>query len=225
LASDSAPALCVCGLAAEAKIARRAGFAVVVGAGDYARTVALVEAAVPRATCLVSFGIAGALSPDLRPGDIILSDEVIEDDRRWVSDEALRPRIAALARQIGAIEGPVLGARRIVATEAAKSRAWRETGALAVDMESGVVARAAAAVGIPFLVLRAVADPAGRVLPPAALVPLGPDGRPAILRIVASVLRQPSQLKGLLGLALEARRALAALVKPAGSLYDLLATL
>jgi len=210
---------------AEAKIARRAGFAALVGAGDYARTVALVEAAVPRAEYLISFGIAGALSPDLRPGDIILSDEVIEDDRRWVSDQALRPRIAELARQIGAIEGPVLGARRIVATKAAKARAWHETGALAVDMESGIVARAAAAVGIPFLVLRAVADPAERVLPPAALVPLGADGRPEIPRIVASVLRKPSQLKGLFGLAQEARRALAALVEPAGSLYDLLATL
>ena len=36
-----------------------------------------------------------------------------------------------------------------------KSRAWQETGALAVDLESVVVARAAAALGIPFLVLRA----------------------------------------------------------------------
>ncbi|MGH7095661.1 MAG: hypothetical protein ACREFB_19290, partial [Stellaceae bacterium] len=211
MASDPAPALCVCGLAAEARIARAAGFSVVVGAGDYARTVALVEAVVPRVQCLVSFGIAGGLSPDLRPGDIILSDEVIEDDRRWIGDAALSPRLAELARRIGAIEGPVLGARRIVATGTAKAHAWRETGALAVDMESGVVARAAAAAGIPFVVLRTVADPAERVLPPAALLPLGADGRPAIPRIVASVLRQPSQLRGLLGLAQEARRALAAL--------------
>lgn len=217
--------LCTSGLLAEAKIARRAGFEAVVGAGDYARTVALVEAAVPRAGCLVSFGIAGALSPDLRSGDVILSDEVIEGDRRWISDESLRPRVAELAHQIGAIRGPVLGARQIVASGGEKARAWQESGALAVDMESGVVARAAAAVGIPFLVLRAVADPAKRILPPAALVPLAANGRPAFRRVAASVLCQPSQLRNLLGLAQEARRALAALAGPAVDLYEALATL
>ena len=52
--------LCTSGLAAEAKIARAAGFPVVIGAGDRERTASLVEEAVQRAHCLMSFGIAGA---------------------------------------------------------------------------------------------------------------------------------------------------------------------
>jgi adenosylhomocysteine nucleosidase len=221
----SSTILCTSGLMAEAKIARRAGFAAVVGAGDYERTVQLVADAVPHAECLVSFGIAGALAPGLRAGDVILSQEVVGDDERWISAALPGSRLGELAEAIGAIEGPVWGATRIVATQADKARAWIDTGALAVDLESAVVARAATAAGIPFLVLRAIADPATRHLPPAALLPLARDGRPALSRITASVLRNPGQLRGLVGLAREARRALAALTEPANTLSRLLAAL
>ena len=215
--------LCTTGLEAEAKIARRAGLSAVVGAGNYRRTVAIVEEAATRAECLVSFGIAGALAPSLKPGDIVLSTEVIDDDRSWLSSERLRPQISDLALELGAFEGAVLGAQAIVATKADKLRAWKETGALAVDLESVVVARAAAALGIPFVVLRAVADPASRELPPAALVPLADDGRPALAQVLASVMRRPQQLPTLLGVAREARQALQALVGPAHALHRTLA--
>jgi len=217
--------LCTTGLAAEAKIARGAGFAVVVGGGNRPRTTALVEAAAPQATCLVSFGIAGALAPGLRPGDLILSTEVVEDDRRWLTSEAFRLLVREFGRQVGATEGPVLGARVVVASEADKRRAWRETGAIAVDLESAVVARVSAALGIPFVVLRAIADPATRELPPAALVPLRPDGKPQIGQVLASVMRRPQQLRPLLGVARETRRALGALAAPVRALNALLGSL
>jgi len=215
--------LCTTGLKAEAKIARRAGLSAVVGAGDHGRTVRVVEEAAAAAECLVSFGIAGALKPGLRAGNIILSTEIIDDDRRWLSSDRLRPRISELAKQIGAIEGPVLGARAVVATKADKRRAWRESGAIAVDLESVVVARAAAALGIPFVVLRAIADPAVRELPPAALVPLKDDGTPALGQVLASVVTRPRQLPTLLAVAREARQALHALVAPARALNQTLA--
>lgn len=215
--------LCTTGLEAEARIARRAGFSAVVGGGDHRRTVEVVEEAGGQAECLVSFGIAGALKPRLRAGDIVLSTEVIDEDRRWVTGESLRERIPELVEQIGAIEGPVLGAQMVLATKADKRRAWRETGAIAVDLESVVVARAAAALGIPFLVLRAIADPAVRALPPAALVPLSAAGKPQVGQVLASVMRRPQQLPSLLGVAREARQALAALVEPAQALHKALA--
>jgi adenosylhomocysteine nucleosidase len=213
-----APVLCTSGLAAEARIARAAGFPVIVGAGDPQRTAALVAAAAPRARCLISFGVAGGLAPDLRPGDVILSAEVIGDERRWRAESAFHHQVAALARHIGAMEGPVLGARNILATEINKTRAWRDTGALAVDLESAIVARTAEAVGIPFLVLRTIADPATRQLPPAALIPLAADGTPAFARVLGEVLRRPRQIAALFGLARETRQALAALAGPARAL-------
>src|SRR3954454_20080650 len=88
--------LCTSGLAAEAKIARAAGFPVVIGAGDRERTAALVEKAVQGANCLMSFGIAGALAPDLRPGDVVISAEVVSVDHRWTAEEHFQTRVAAL---------------------------------------------------------------------------------------------------------------------------------
>jgi adenosylhomocysteine nucleosidase len=218
-----ASVLCTSGLAAEARVARAAGFEVIVGAGDPERTTALLDAAICQAKCLISFGIAGGLAPQLCAGDVIVSGEVVGPDRSWRANAAFQAEISNLARRIGAAEGPVLGARELLATESDKARAWRETGALAVDMESAVVARAAEAAGIPFLVLRTIADPATRALPPAALIHLTQAGTPALTRVLGEVLRQPRQIAALYGLARETRRALFALAGPAQSLRGLIA--
>jgi hopanoid-associated phosphorylase len=215
--------LCTSGLAAEAKIARAAGFSVVVGAGDRERTASLVACAVEGADCLVSFGIAGALAPHLSPGDVIVSAEVVAAGRRWRGEEEFRRRLGEVAQGLGAVEGPVLGACAILATEAEKRHAWRETGALAVDLESDVVATIAARAGIPFVVVRAIADAVYRELPPAALIPLSLSGRPRLASVFASVLRQPRQIAPLIALARETRRALAALAEPARALHGLVA--
>lgn len=111
-------------------------------------------------------------------------------------------------------------AAAISSTEGDKARAWRETGALAVDLESAIVARAAQAAGIPFVVLRTIADPAARELPPAALIPLAKDGTPAIIWVLGEVLRRPQQIAALFGLARETRRALSALAGPARALRE-----
>jgi adenosylhomocysteine nucleosidase len=217
------PALCTSGLAAEATIARAAGFQVIVGAGDARRTTALVEAAALGARCLVSFGIAGGLAPHLRPGDVVVSTEVIDGADRWRAPDAFHFEAGALADRIAATQGVVLGASGILADTCDKERAWRDTGALAVDLESAIVARTAAAAGIPFLVLRAIADPATRALPPAALIPLLPDGTPSLMRVFTEVLRRPRQIGALYGLARDTRRALGALAGPANALRGALA--
>jgi nucleoside phosphorylase len=214
---------CVCGLAAEARIARGVGFSAAVGAGDRRRTATLAAAAAARAQCLVSFGIAGGLSPELRPGDLVLSDEIVAEDGCWRGGEAWGRHLAAIARTIGAGRGPVLGANAILATRTDKEAARTTYGASAADLESAIVARAAIAAGIPFAVLRAIADPCERDLPAAALLPLAADGRPDFARVLASVLRRPRQVAALVGLGHELRRALAALREAAPALSSLLA--
>jgi adenosylhomocysteine nucleosidase len=215
--------LCTSGLAVEAKIARAAGFPVVIGAGDRERTAALIEEAVQRANCLMSFGIAGALAPNLRPGDVVVSTEVVSDDNRWTAELGFQTGVASLARKIGAFEGVVYGATAILATEEEKRRAWRDTGALAVDLESDVVARIASQAGIPFLVVRTIADTACRELPPAALIPLSEAGTPDLARVIGSVLRRPRQIATLVALARETRMALSALAGSAHALRGLAA--
>jgi adenosylhomocysteine nucleosidase len=210
--------LCISGLAAEARIARRAGFGVVVGAANRPRTAALAAAAAAEADCLVSFGIAGSLSTALRPGDLILSAEVVSEHGCWRGNDPWRCRLAELAVAIGAVAAPMFGSGEILAAPADKARAHAQYGALAVDLESDIVARAAVAAGIPFAVLRAIADPVDRALPQAAQFPLRPDGRPDLARIVGALLHRPRETAGLAGLARETRRALAALARAAPAL-------
>jgi len=194
----------------------------VIGAGNRDRLAALADAAAENADCLISFGIAGGLAPILHPGAVILSGEVADEECRWTTDEDLLRRLDRLAPSIGVHRGTVYGARAILAGRSAKDSAYRKTGALAVDLESAIAARSAAAANIPFLVLRAVADPAGQDLPPAASLPLRPQGSAALGRILAEISRRPGQIPDLVRLGWQTRAALAALVAPARALRRLL---
>jgi hopanoid-associated phosphorylase len=209
------PIAAVTGLAAEARIARRIGWRAVAAGADAERTRrAMAQLVADGARALVSFGICGGLDPALSPGALILPQVVIsEDGRRLRVDAALRSVLAAVLgrARVVALGGDVLGAARAADTPARKAALNRQSGAVAVDLESHLVADAAAAAGLPFAVLRAVADPAERALPPAALISLGAGGRPAPGRILWSLVRQPAQLPALLQLARDTRHALAAL--------------
>jgi adenosylhomocysteine nucleosidase len=216
-----ATVLCISGLAVEAKIARAAGFSVVIGAGDRDRTAALVAKAAAQTDCLVSFGIAGGLEPELEAGTVIVSGEVVSEGHHWAVESQYMQRLSDFAHSIGAIWGPVLGATSVLATRTEKKHAWATTRALAVDLESEIVARTATALGIPFIVLRSIADTARRDLPPASLVPLSADGKPDLLGVLAAVLRRPFQVAGMIGLARETRIALSALIGPVRALRGL----
>jgi adenosylhomocysteine nucleosidase len=218
LGTDPSATLCACGLAAEAKIARAVGFSVVIGAGDRDRTAALVAKAAAQTDCLVSFGIAGGLEPGLVAGTVIVSGEVVSEGHQWAVESQYMQRLNDFAHSIGAIWGPVLGATSVLATRTEKKHAWATTRALAVDLESEIVARTATALGIPFIVLRSIADTAQRDLPPASLVPLSADGKSDLLGVLAAVLRRPSQVGSLIGLAKETETALSALIGPARAL-------
>lgn len=184
---------------------RRLGWPVEIGGGTAAGAVAaaerLVRLGVP---ALLSFGLAGGLDPALRAGQVLIPAWVLDGAERWAVDPAL-------AARFGSADGGLYGSGTVLETAAAKRRLHLETGAVAVDLESAAVARAAAAAGIPFAVLRAVCDPAGRDLPAAARAALDGAGGIVALRVAASVLRRPGQIPALLGLARDAALARQAL--------------
>lgn len=187
----------VVGMEAEARIARRSGLGVALPGGA-ARLLA------EGADGLVSFGIAGGLAPGLAPGTLVIASEVVlEDGSRLPA--GLPPGCTAPK---GALRAPVAGMSEIVPGAAAKRDLHGRTGAAAVDLESGGVARLCADAGVPFAVIRAIADPAERELPPAALVGLGPGGRVAPGPVLASVAARPGQIPALVRVALDTRRAL-----------------
>ena len=161
---------------------------------------------------LVSFGLAGALDPALRPGDLVVAEAVIlPGGRRLEVDAGWRARLGAAS---GAHLGAVAGSDRLLATAAMKREVRERTGALAVDMESHVVAEAAAAAGLPFAVIRAIGDPAERALPLTALAFVNPQGRIRAGAVIG-ILARPLELAALLRLGLETRAALRTLRRAA----------
>ncbi len=107
---------------------------------------------------------------------------------------------------LAGVDGPVC-------TPAGKRALGRDTGALAVDTESHMVAHAAASHGLPMAAIRVVADPAHRALPEVALTAVRADGSTDLLAVLRSVMRRPHQLPALLLTALDARAARATLLR------------
>ncbi|HVM80962.1 MAG TPA: hopanoid-associated phosphorylase [Stellaceae bacterium] len=216
----------VTGLAAEAALARELGLAAAVGAGTRARTEAAVADLLARPVLgLVSFGIAGGLAPGLPTGTVVLPAAVRGSDgsAHWVDiDWHERLAKAARAAKLAVVVGGMLGADEIAATAAAKADLHRTTRAIAVDLESHVVAAAAARARVPFVVLRTIADTAGQDLPPAALLPLTRRGRPSLPRVLISLALRPRQIPALKTLDREFRTALDALRKAGRALGEAL---
>lgn len=212
----------VTGLAAEARIARRAGLIALATGGDGGQTAAAAQRLLDAgATHLLSFGVAGGLDPRLPPGTLLLPRRICaEGGTAYAVDAPWRAQVDAALHSAGlaAVPGDLLSVARAVAAPAEKARLF-VGGAVAVDLESHLVAAAAARAGLAFVALRAVADPAGRALPAAALIPLDEMGRPRIGAVLRSLLGAPGQLSDLFALARDTRRALAALRRAAAAVY------
>ncbi|GLR67187.1 hypothetical protein GCM10010909_18680 [Acidocella aquatica] len=197
----------VTGLAAEAGLLRQTGFSVAVGGGTPEGALRAAEELVAGgAQALVSFGLAGGLRPGLLPGTVLVPSAVFESAQTYTCDTWLMELLG------GSTGRPMLAGHRIAASAGDKALLYRRGRADAIDLESGAVARAATARGMPFAVLRAVADPAERNLPRAALAGLRDNGGIDLARVLLSVLRHPGQIPELLEVGRDAARARRALV-------------
>jgi hopanoid-associated phosphorylase len=199
----------VTGMAFEAGIA--AGPGVVALTGRDASPEAISAAVREGCRGIISFGIAGGLTPELKPGTCIVARSVVTNDRKYHSHGEWFDRL--LTAIPGSIHADIAGAETPVCSPGDKTKMAAATGAVAVDMESAGSAMAAFKHKLPFAALRVVADPSHRSLPPAALSERLIDGTTDLSAVWRSIVAQPGQLSGLLRLALDTRTARAALVR------------
>ncbi len=137
------------------------------------------------ASLVVSAGVCGALSPDLRDGDLVVPETVVGPaGARFPTAE-----VPGLPRA-----GTLVTVADVVATREAKARLWLETRALACDMESAPVLAWAGARGVPAVVIRGVSDTAARGVPADLAAVVEPDGRVRTARAVRAVLARPSAI-------------------------------
>ncbi len=101
-----------------------------------------------------SCGFAGGLRSGLRMGDVVFATMA-------GPDSPLRRQL----RDAGAVEGRFATVARVLVTAAEKRTCHAETGADAVEMESGVILARCGARGLPCAVIRVISDEADEDLP------------------------------------------------------------
>ena len=201
----------VVGMKFEARIAEGLGVPVVCGGDGKQLSSRLTHAMAAGCGGLISFGVAGGLAPYLKPGTCVIGSEIIDGDDTRATDARWAQRLTRLIP--GSIHGAIAGAREPIAHAQDKRRLHERTGALAVDMESHIVAEAAERHGVPLAAIRVVVDPVERTIPRSALAGSRPDGTIDPIAVMRSLVRYPRDLIGLIRLSFDTRAARATLVR------------
>lgn len=162
---------------------RRGGGMGWVGPGVELTVIGIRSVHVPRplpgAGAVMLAGLAGALEPTLRVGDVVV-------------DAGSRPMPQVMGNwRVGAIHT----ASKLISTPEEKAELLGATGALAVDMENailrGQIEESAEHRGLPFLHVRAVSDSAGDGLDPVLMRLVDTYGRPTAMAVTGALLRRP----------------------------------
>jgi hopanoid-associated phosphorylase len=207
----------VVGLAFEARIAAGPGVQVICS-GDGRNLATMLTAAIAEARTLVhgcpgiiSFGVAGGLAPQLRSGACVVGSAILSGSNRMPTSREWSEKL--LQTIPDAVSGMLLGVSAPIANPRDKRALFVKTGAIAVDMESHIVAAVGAAHGLPVAAIRVITDPAKRALPASAVAAMRPNGTTNIGAMIRSVLMCPRELPALFQTALDARAARATLVR------------
>ena len=154
------------------------------------------------AAALMSFGLAGGLDPTLRVGTVVLPAAVISrSGARFETSAGWREQLSdAIAKRRPVAAGTLLNSAQPIGAVADKAAAFRDTGAVAVDMESWGVAQVAAAHGLPFVAVRVIVDTAADVLP-RAVVAASRGSRVNIRHLIGGLAAAPLDLAALIRLA------------------------
>lgn len=174
---------------------------------------------------LLSFGMAGGLKEDFLPGNLIIAStifgpkgQVFETSKLWLK------RIYSLSSSDVSIAiAPMVGANEVIRSSKAKKELGIATEAVAVDMESHTVGAVANKAGIPFMVIRAIADPVGCSIPDWLSGKISEQGTPQYGAILASLAIHPWDFKKLVQLNRNSSLALSSLRSIANRLGPLFA--
>ena len=172
------------------------------GVGSGAAQLAAELLAKKGARSLLSWGCAGGLHAGLSPGNLIIPKKVLSVDRAsFPVDSAWHHRLCTrLGGYFDFHTGPMIQTPTALSAPADKIAAYKRTGAIAVDMESGAVAEVAKQKALPFLAIRAIVDPVSMTVPASALAAADEAGRVCPLQILKGLLSNPGEFFSLVQL-------------------------
>jgi len=154
------------------------------------------------ATALLSWGSTGGLHPDLSPGSLVLPERVISPDQTSFSSDALwhQKLFSLFSEHIDLHTGPIVQNPTVLCSPVEKLSLFKQTGAIAVDMESTAVAEVSARERLPFVAIRSVVDPLYMTIPAGVLSFTDAFGRLLPLNLLKSLSIHPQYLFSLVQL-------------------------
>mgnify|MGYP002631780611 CR=1 FL=1 len=147
------------------------------------------------ASNILLIGLAGGLSPDLRPGDKVLIEECASYHQfdqlsvRWLScDHSL---VNSLIQILPAVKsGRLITTNSVFCESKDKLNLWRQSGADVVDMEGFIALKLLSESGHHVSILRVISDDSHHDLPDIESV-VSASGSLALLPLVLSFLKRP----------------------------------
>ena len=147
-----------------------------VNAAVCAQTMALIY----EPELIINSGVSGALSPELRVGDVVIGTDVVQhdvdttalgDEPGFVStvdrlsfplDNFASTAIAAAAEELGihAVRGRIASGDQFISSAERKDAIVKTFGAIACEMEGAAIGQVCYVNRVPFCVLRAISDSA-----------------------------------------------------------------
>jgi adenosylhomocysteine nucleosidase len=148
------------------------------------------------ASALLSWGCAGALHSKLSPGNLILPQIIIYPQKGIFStDNSWHKRLLTrLANQFEVYTEPLAQSLSALKSRAEKLDFVKQNQALAVDMESASVAEAAVEADLPFMAIRAIADPLEQNIPASVFRAINQKGRLRPFHLLAGLARRPADI-------------------------------
>ncbi len=151
---------------------------------------------------LLSWGCAAAIGPELKAGDVVVPEHVVgAAGNIFAVDPSWRGKLLdRLADHPTVHTGSIAESSTIVATAAGKQALQNRTGAVALDMESAGIARIASRHHLPFVIIRAIADPASMDLPKPVAIAVNRNGDVRLPVLLALIVRYPNSIPDLIRL-------------------------
>ncbi|TXK96277.1 phosphorylase [Methylococcaceae bacterium HT1] len=156
------------------------------------------------ATQLISWGCAGALSPHLKAGHLLIPNCILAKDNTLLTTHQpwSQQVIELLDKSIKYDTSCLLESDTIISLAEDKARQYELTQATAVDMETAALARIANQAQIPFIAIRSIVDSAQLDLPEAINYAMNDAGGISISKLMLYLVRHPGNLPRLINTAL-----------------------
>ncbi|HIG91393.1 MAG: phosphorylase [Methylococcales bacterium] len=153
---------------------------------------------------LISWGCAGALSTQLKPGHLIIATQLIDQNNNSINQQPAWPEY--LLNKLTAPEvitpGTLLESDQLISSGKNKEHLHQKTNADLVDMESAAIARIAHLNNLPFVAIRAIADTATMNLPKAISHSLDSNGELQLSILLKYLFIHPYEIPELIKLGL-----------------------